>query len=59
MFTKIGENFGENALENEFPILPLNIIQYLHRDVDDDDADYDDDYAVHQPDPIQPTILMN
>ena len=24
MFTKIGENFGENALENEFPILPLN-----------------------------------
>ena len=23
MFTKIGDNFGENALENEFPILPL------------------------------------
>ena len=22
MFTKIGENFGKNALENEFPILP-------------------------------------
>ena len=22
MFTKIGENFGENALENEFSILP-------------------------------------
>ena len=22
MFNKIGENFGENALENEFPILP-------------------------------------
>ena len=24
MFTKIGDNFGENALENEFPILPPN-----------------------------------
>ena len=22
IFTKIGDNFGENALENEFPILP-------------------------------------
>ena len=29
MFTKIGDNFGENALENEFPILPRKKTEWV------------------------------